>query len=136
MSIEIWLLLTVLVVLIVGLIKIYGQLDVLRQYNYNVVLLVLHKGSDDAWTFRLKINTVIPIVPGQMIDVKPHGIRVDRIVTNQDQSTTIHYDIKFDDLQRAYSYMADLLYYGHWEFSPILDQKLPKEVEIIVKEHM
>lgn len=136
MDIEFWLLLTVLGVLILSSIRIYGRVDGLRQYNYNVVLLVLHKGSDDAWSFRLKINTEIPVVLGQLIDVEPSGIRVDRILANKDQSTTLQYDIEFDDLQHAYGYMADLLYYGHWEFSPILDQKLPDEVKVLVKEHM
>ncbi|MCG6938544.1 MAG: hypothetical protein LJE83_10315, partial [Gammaproteobacteria bacterium] len=121
---------------IFGSIKIYGRLDVLRQHNYKVALFVAHKDSDDVWSFYMNINNEIPVVLGQLIDVKPNGIRVDRLLTNQDQSTTIQYDIEFDDLQRAYSYMADLLYYGHWEFSPILDQKLPEEVKRLVKEHM
>jgi len=135
LSIGVWVL-VILVVLIIGFISIYGQMDALKKYSYNVALHVIHKGSDDAWSFHMKINTEIPVVLGQLIDVKPKGMRVDRIVTNQDQSTTIDYDIEFNDLTHAYTYMADLLYYGHWKFSPILDQKLPEEVEKSVKEHM
>lgn len=137
MDIQFWLLLTVLGVLILGSIRIYGRLDALRQYNYYLALLVSHKGSDDAWSFRMKINTKIPVVLGQFIDVEPSGIRVDRMRTNKDNSTTIDYVLEFDEIQSAYSYMADLLYYGNWEFSPmLLDEKLPDEVKVLAKEHM
>ena len=133
MTIDSWLLLTIFGVLIFSSIKIYSRIDALRQYNYIAVLGVLHRGSDDAWYFRLNINTTIPVVLGQVIDVRPCGVRVDRIRTNRNLSTDIHYDIEFNDLQSAYSYMADLQCEGHWIFSPIIDQKLPEEVEFLVK---